>query len=391
MGSICGPTIANLYVYCYERVWLSIHRPLFYVRYIDDIFIIVNNLQALESLRVSFGNLRLNLVHDKEVNFLDLRIYLDKITNFLVFSLYVKPTNTFCYLSVSSNHPEFIFENLPKSLFIRLRRICSYSYDFIKHSLKLTFQLLDRGYKLKHINKVFNMVFDLDRNKLLEYKDRNLRDNKVLNFIMEFDRNSTDFKNVFSRAFESFTNRYESFKDFKFRIINSTQRNLSSLLIHNFGFPDSLNCRYKKCSDFNCQTCNYANTSSLITLKNGYNLPIWDNSSCNSLNCVYIIYCKFCNKFYIGQTNNLKKRIYKHLYDIKKFKPFSYNSTSISIHFNLKYHIFQDHFSFFIYRNNLQDQFRLNLENFLINLFLKLDLQLINDFIPCIKNIYSCN
>lgn len=49
MGSKCGPSIANIYVYCYEKLWLNIHRPLFYARYIDDIFIVVENLEVLDS------------------------------------------------------------------------------------------------------------------------------------------------------------------------------------------------------------------------------------------------------------------------------------------------------------------------------------------------------
>lgn len=112
MGSKCGPSIANIFVYCYESKWLSIHKPLFYVRYIDDIFIIIDQFHLLESLKCSFGSLKLNIVYGDKINFLDLFIYLNKLTGNLVFSIYYKPTNTFCYLSVLSNHPDFIFENI---------------------------------------------------------------------------------------------------------------------------------------------------------------------------------------------------------------------------------------------------------------------------------------
>ena len=40
MGSACGPSIANLFVFLYEKKWLYIHKPLIYYRFIDDIFIV---------------------------------------------------------------------------------------------------------------------------------------------------------------------------------------------------------------------------------------------------------------------------------------------------------------------------------------------------------------
>ena len=55
MGSICGPSIANIFVFLYEKKWLTIHRPLIYLRFIDDLFLIINNLIVLESLKKSFG------------------------------------------------------------------------------------------------------------------------------------------------------------------------------------------------------------------------------------------------------------------------------------------------------------------------------------------------
>jgi len=43
MGTKCGPSIANVYLYILEIQFLKIHRPLFYSRFIDDIFIIVSS------------------------------------------------------------------------------------------------------------------------------------------------------------------------------------------------------------------------------------------------------------------------------------------------------------------------------------------------------------
>jgi hypothetical protein len=42
MGSICGPSVVNMFVYFLEKHWLSIEKPLVYVRFIDDIYILMN-------------------------------------------------------------------------------------------------------------------------------------------------------------------------------------------------------------------------------------------------------------------------------------------------------------------------------------------------------------
>jgi len=118
MGSKCGPSIANIVVYIFEKKFLHIHRYsiIFYRRFIDDIFLIIKSEFDFELLLSSFGNLKLNIVKDTTVNFLDLVIYICKISRKLKFKLYIKPTNTFCYLPCHSNHPSFIFENIPKGI-----------------------------------------------------------------------------------------------------------------------------------------------------------------------------------------------------------------------------------------------------------------------------------
>ncbi len=85
----------------------------------------------------------------------------------------------------------------------------------------------------------------------------------------------------------------------------------------------------------------------------------------------------------------IKKRIYKHLYDIITFIPFNDGITSVSIHFNLKYHDYKHHFSFFVLKKDIVNlEERLNREPFLINLCKKLGVKLMNDHIPIIKEYF---
>lgn len=156
------------------------------------------------SLKNAFGILNLNIVSDDSVNFLDLNIKFNNLTRKLEFTPYFKPTNTFSYLLNSSNHPDYIFKNIPKSLFIRLRRICSFYSDFIYYSSVLKRQLIFRGYEARIIDKTFNMVSNLERSELLKYKSKNnFIKNDSLFFKINFDKNILNFRNIFEKAFSN--------------------------------------------------------------------------------------------------------------------------------------------------------------------------------------------
>ena len=102
-------------------------------------------------------------------------------------------------------------------------------------------------------------------------------------------------------------------------------------------------------------------------------MPVLDNSNCKSENCIYIIFCGLCNAFYIGQTINLKDRVYNHIYCIKNFKPYLLEDFKcVSLHFNLKFHNYKKHLSFFVIKNNINSlNLRLYIESFLkLNLIL---------------------
>ena len=88
MGAICGPSIANLFVYIYEKKWLTIMRPFCYYRFIDDLFLILKSLQDIDSLKTAFGSLKLTFDINKSAKFLDLEITRNSLTSYLDFSMY---------------------------------------------------------------------------------------------------------------------------------------------------------------------------------------------------------------------------------------------------------------------------------------------------------------
>ena len=91
------------------RSWLTIIQAVF-------------KLMTPRRRHTFLGRRRLFATLDSIVNFLDLNISLDKTSLKLKYSIYFKKTNTFYYLSTSSNHKNSIYK---KSLFMRIRRNCS--------------------------------------------------------------------------------------------------------------------------------------------------------------------------------------------------------------------------------------------------------------------------
>ncbi len=382
MGSKCGPSIANIYVHIIEKSFLSVHRPLFYTRFIDDIFTVVNNSFDLNILKKAFGYLTLNVITNSTVNFLDLNITLDKITGKLNFSLYIKPTNTFSYLLTNSNHPSFIFKNIPKSLFFRIRRSCTLFSDYLFFSRMLIAQLVERGYDFNIVLKCARMVGTLDRESLIPYKpkDDSFSKNTIF-FKLPFNFNTLNLERAFSDSFSKISNS-DFLLNQKLKLIFSMQPNLSSIFVHNFKLLPTNTFNFKICSRVSCKVCPYSDSNPFIQLNN-FILPILSNTSCRSLNVVYVIFCRQCNFYYIGQTKRLSKRIREHVLNCFLNDALGGNCSSVFPHFNLPKHHLKTDFRFMVFRSNIDDlHTRLNIEAQLIYLFKILGLNILNNFIP---------
>ena len=174
-------------------------------------------------------------------------------------------------------------------------------------------------------------------------------------------------------------------------LVNKMQNNILSLLVHHkkLSKPNT-KYFYKKCDIPSCKTCHFSNPYYYIQLSNNFILPIRTHSSCNSKFAIYILHCKLCSAFYIGQTKCIKDRIYTHVNNIKKFVPYELNNTCVSIHFNQKPHNFNLHFSFYVFTTYVEDDLdaRLNNESFIINLFKYCGNTIINDYTPPIKSFF---
>ena len=375
MGSIAGPSTANIYIYILEKKWLYIHRASIYIykRFIDDILMVLKSKLDFENFEKHFIYLKLTKSYGDKVNFLDLNICFNSVTQKLDFSVYTKPTNNFSYLRPISNHPEHIFKNIPKSLFIRNRRICSEYFNYINISKTHIDQLLKRGYQRIKLIKLCKTIGNIDRDSLLPYKEKQdffNTDKKSILFIHKFNFN-LDINKIVYLSF----NQFPSFSsDFKLLYINKMNCNLNNALVHNFKLNKILNYKTSKCLEPNCNTCKFIYKHKHIHIKD-YNIKInlLTSTTCNTKNIIYVILCCKCDVFYVGETSkSLKERFSQHINHILNFKPYlNYYNKEVPKHFRKKYpqHTFKD-LKVCIFNSNFNDSLtrkekELDLVNFL--------------------------
>ncbi|CAF0778789.1 unnamed protein product [Brachionus calyciflorus] len=386
MGCKCGPRLANLYIFLLERHWLStIKEVILYARFIDDILIIAKQKINLSNLFECFLYLKLNIKNDKKVEFLDLIVSYDKFLCKLKFNVFIKPTNNGNYLLPSSNHPDFIYKNIPLALFTSIRRICTSLIDYLLYSFKISLCLLKRNYDFNLICKISNQIGVLNRSDLLPYKNRS--HNKISNSIktcFAFDSNLKFLKNnirdqflVTKKEF-SWLNNYDPF------IFYKLFPNLAMLTVHNskiYNYP----CYFftDKCQQYNCKICNYIFSLNYVTVGNKI-IPLMSSGNCDTSNIVYIILCIKCNEFYIGETSKtLRTRIYQHLYSIKKFRLFL-DENVLGYHFRSSKHNIYTDFRTCIFKKGFSSDFnRKSIEADLIQFFKNiLTVKLINSKFP---------
>ena len=296
----------------------------------------------------------------------------------LIFDLFIKPTHTFSYLHSSSNHPSFIFKNIPNGLIQRARKICTYDRDYLFHASKILYHLLKRGYNSKDILHLIRHYLSIDRTSLIPYKNKENKFSRVIPFFNHFDRFLPNLNSLITNLFK---NNFNINSNFNFKIFYKIFPNFNSYFVNNLISPFK-SCFYKKCLSQNCSICIYANTSNFLF--NKYNLPIAipTFSTCSSKNVIYIIRCSKCNEFYIGETGrSLSIRIKEHLNNIKNsIKTFNSNnsnyeqyiskftnSTFLYKHFSIN-HSLTEHFSFQCFISNCNN-YRIRLETDLILLF----------------------
>ncbi|CAF1370555.1 unnamed protein product [Rotaria magnacalcarata] len=192
MGSPLTLTIANCYMFFFQRnIVKQITNPGgIYVRYIDDIFIIINwPTQHLHKQIDLWNNIDSNIKLIAQVghssNFLDL--YVENMNGHLFTKVYRKPSYEPYYLPFNSIHPLHMKKNIPFAMFLRAIRYCSTFKDFLDEREDLRMALLLNKYPGNFIDNQFNRVLKkCDITQSLTSNNYNtIRKNIIYNIIKE--------------------------------------------------------------------------------------------------------------------------------------------------------------------------------------------------------------
>ena len=186
MGTPMAPNFANLFMTKFETDMLNAYekefqkRPLRWFRYIDDVFFVWTYDKTSLNHFIDFCNsyatrskLRSSIRFTSEfskssVSFLDMIVRLEN--GRICTSVYSKPVDTHTYLHSTSFHSPSTIISLPKTQFIRIRRICSSIADFNLHASKFVEFFVRRGYKKSKLLLTVDEVAKMSREDLLASK-----------------------------------------------------------------------------------------------------------------------------------------------------------------------------------------------------------------------------
>lgn len=219
MGKRFAPSLANLYLAHLDNT-ISIgfegNIPLFFFRYIDDIFFIwPGTREVLDRFFTRLNQTIPGIELIPEISgskgiFLDTEIF--KITQgnhtALSNTIHFKETNTFQFLHANSYHPKHIIKNLPKAQFIRVKRLTNSHLDYKRNCNIISRALEKRGYKKPALKHLQSWVWDtyqdhLERTKLIT-------SNKVLPLIFKYNKFNNELLPQIKRTLQT-NNKFKTY------------------------------------------------------------------------------------------------------------------------------------------------------------------------------------
>ena len=391
MGTKLAPALATIFMALLEERYLEStpNPPLFYARYIDDIFLIWNHGRPdLDAFVRGLNNLKPRIKFTSEVSedrtvFLDLTIY--KGPRFAECSkldteIYYKTTNNFTYVHGRSHHPPHVYKAVARGETLRILRNCSDTHTFSVHKNNLMRKLKERGFPRSAIREARQIVFST-RQVALNGDLRNAEDAEGkpnLFFVSKFIKTKPTLTSVLHKHWLAIESNPHLSRRFPVppMVSHTNFRPLRGILRNNkFNLPNLIPpCmpppspfpmlplkRYgidgNACTNHRCLICPIRHFHTVVRSRNNSLFPIDTSLTCTSKCVVYALQCKHCAKQYVGQTSyDTRHRMSGHRYAFGK------------IHKSLYYHFIKIHKSTFDVRIILLQsasdrQLRLKAEN----------------------------
>nr|XP_048674333.1 zinc finger protein 189-like isoform X3 [Caretta caretta] len=347
MGTRMAPQYANIFMADLEQRFLSSRplKPLLYLCYIDDIFIIwTHGKEALEEFHHDFNNFHpttnLSLVQStQEIHFLDTTVLINN--GHINTTLYRKPTDRYSYLHASSFHPDHTTRSIVYSQALRYNRICSNPSDRDKHLQDLCQAFLQLQYPPAEVKKQIDRARRVPRSYLLQ--DRPNKENNRTPLAVTFSPQLKPLQRIIKDLQPILKDDPTLSQILGDRPVLAYRqpRNLKQILTNNhIPHNRTTNPGTYPCNKARCQLCPHIYSGDTITGPNNISHTIRGSFTCTSINVIYAIMCQQCpSAMYIGQTGqSLRKRINGHKSDVKNYnihKP-------VGEHFNLSGHAITD-------------------------------------------------
>jgi hypothetical protein len=339
MGTKLAPSYANIFMGELECDILrnAPTKPILYLRYIDDIFMIYTHseqdlLGFIQHCNSAHPTIKFTAEYSRsEVTFLDTRVKRDTTSNELYVDLYTKPTDTHSYLRYDSAHPSHCKDAGPYSQFLRLRRNCSRMDDFLTHAQELTQHYINRGYPQSLLQHSLERASQRDRHALLHKIRANTDSTPVrIPLIVTYNPANPHLKRILRKHWHilegtaACRNAFAEFPLVAFRRPPILSQHLvkakiryppltpgtSGMVTHNIIEP----CTFKQCTI--CPDILPGRRFISTYTKRMYTIKRKGN--CCTRNLVYLLTCSHCLAQYVGETKRpFRVRLKEHLADVK--------------------------------------------------------------------------
>ena len=325
IGTKFAPPYANLFMVRLEEDFLekAPYKPYLWLRYLDDIFAIwtgtLNELEAFfEYLNQYHPTIKFTMDHSlkstpehsfDQINFLD--VLVSKRGTKLETDLFSKETDTHQFLHFKSCHPFKCKKPIPYSQAIRIKRICSEEHILEGRLYDLKTWFLKQGYSEKLVDQGIQRVNGIDRNSLLQKKDKTDMGNnngKVTLVLTYHPALARRIYHILKEA-HKFIERSDILKailPIPPRVAFRNAKSLKDMLVRSKLKPVSPNLEKGnfRCSfDKRCQICPLmTGENSFKCTYNGKEFKINFSFNCTSENVIYLFTCMICGKQYVGST-----------------------------------------------------------------------------------------
>ena len=350
MGTKLAPAYANTFLGNLEDKFLKNepHKPLYYRRFIDDIFMIWP--YTLEQLHEFMQ--RMNQIHPsmkftfehsyEQITYLDTNVHVNKNLPCKLFvTTHIKDTNKQAYTYASSYHPPGTGKGIAIGEALRYARINTFKPDFDRTISQHIRQMAARGYTSDFIKSSIKSVQHKSR-----FKRRTPKTNNRPVFVTRFTASASRVIKIIRHNWHHIQNDSTVGKFFPQQPLMAFKKNtnLKQYLVRARINPDaddqpstlsvSLDLEHQPitvtpkvdlmnepkdsilfCPIRNCFLHKYLNKSlRIICSITKRSFRVRGKITCNSKNIIYLIQCSKCKKQYVGQTSTcLRHRISQHI------------------------------------------------------------------------------